>query len=226
MKHLYVADPREHTFLVNEANRPGTITNILGSVLSMLPGFHKKKQNSTTHNSHKIEEQTPATPEASTIVTDSTINNRNSGKTEKEGNNIHPNTIETLTKNEVSLNNVMHQKDNNSDIVDFHSSLSPQNETHNCELSPIHTETMLQTYCTHNEMLNHYNCIVVGCFKEIFQGVDTNNLPAVLQALKEPNFILANRGPKLSAHYGFPLEPWQISAEEVPDCQCIPKLTH
>ena len=75
---------------------------------------------------------------------------------------------------------------------------------------------MLRTHCAHNEMLNHYNCTVVGCFKENFQGVDTNNLPAVLQALKELNFILANRAPKLSAHYGFPLEPCQISAEEVP----------
>ena len=59
-------------------------------------------------------------------------------------------------------------------------------------------------HCTHNEMLNHYNCIVVGCFKEIFQTVDTNNLPAVLQALKELNFILANRAPEVSTHYGFP----------------------
>ena len=48
MKQLYVADPRKHRFLVNEANRPGTIANILDSVLSMLPGFCKKKQNSTT----------------------------------------------------------------------------------------------------------------------------------------------------------------------------------
>ena len=44
MKQLYVADPREHESLVNEANRPGTITNILGSVLSMLPCFHKKNK--------------------------------------------------------------------------------------------------------------------------------------------------------------------------------------
>ena len=49
MKQLYVAYPRENKYLVNEANRPGTITNILGSVVSMLPGFCKK-QNSTTHN--------------------------------------------------------------------------------------------------------------------------------------------------------------------------------
>ena len=60
-------------------------------------------------------------------------------------------------------------------------------------------------------MLNHYNCIVVGCFKEIFQEVDTNNLSIVLQALKELNFILANRAPELPVHYGFPLKPCQMS---------------
>ena len=76
---------------------------------------------------------------------------------------------------------------------------------------------MLQTHCTHNEMLSHYYCILIGCFKDIFQTVDTNNLSAVLQAIKELNFILANREPELSAYYGFPLEPWQVSTEEVPD---------
>ena len=76
---------------------------------------------------------------------------------------------------------------------------------------------MLQTCHAHNEMLSHNNCIVIGCFKDIFQTADTNNLPAVLQGLKELNFILANRAPQLSAHYGFPLEPQQVSAQEVPD---------
>ena len=76
---------------------------------------------------------------------------------------------------------------------------------------------MLQTHHTHNEMLSHYNCNEVGCFKDIFQTVDPNNLPGFLQALKELNFILASRAPKLSTHYGFPLEPQQVSAEEVPD---------
>ena len=66
-------------------------------------------------------------------------------------------------------------------------------------------------------MLSCYNHIVVGCFKDIFQTVDTNNLPALLQALKELNFILANRAPELSAHYGIPLEPWHVCAEKVPD---------
>ena len=37
----------------------------------------------------------------------------------------------------------MHQKDNNSGIVDFHTGPSLQNETHNSELLPIHTKTML-----------------------------------------------------------------------------------
>ena len=56
-------------------------------------------------------------------------------------------------------------------------------------------------------MLSHYNRIVIGCFKDIFQSVDTNNLAKVLQALKELNLMLANRVPELAAHYNIPLEP-------------------
>ena len=70
---------------------------------------------------------------------------------------------------------------------------------------------------THNEMLTHYNRVVIGCFKEFFQSVNINNLVEVLQALKELNFVLANRAPGLAAHYNMTLEPCQISAEEVPD---------
>ena len=84
MKQLYLADPKEHKFLLNEANRPGTLTNILGSVLSMLPGFHKKKTKSTAHSSKEVEEETPATPEALTIDIASTIDNINNGKTDKK----------------------------------------------------------------------------------------------------------------------------------------------
>ena len=80
----------------------------------------------------------------------------------------------------LNIKNVINQKDNNSDMADFHARLHPQNETHCSELSPIHSETVLRTHHVYNEMLNHYNCIVVGCFKEIFQGVNTNNLLAVL----------------------------------------------
>ena len=57
----------------------------------------------------------------------------------------------------------------------------------------------------------------MGCFKDFFQSVDTNNLAEVLQALKELNFMLANKALELAAHYNMALEPHQISAEEVPD---------
>ena len=70
---------------------------------------------------------------------------------------------------------------------------------------------------THNKMLTHYNRVVIGCFKDFFQSVDMNNLAEVLQALKELNFMLANRAPELAAHYNMTLEPCQTSAEEVPD---------
>ena len=96
-------------------------------------------------------------------------------------------------KNEVFFSYVVHQKHNISNIADLNSNLSQHNEAHNSELLPIHTETILQIHCAHNGMLNHYKCIVVECFKEIFQGMDTNSIPAVLQALKEINFILTNR---------------------------------
>ena len=66
-------------------------------------------------------------------------------------------------------------------------------------------------------MLTHYNRIVIGCFKDFFQSVDTNNLAEVLQALKELNFMLANRVLELAAHYNMTLELCQISTEEVPD---------
>ena len=105
---------------MNEANRPGAIANILGSVLRMLPGFHNV-QNSTTPNPSESDEQVSATPEASTIKTASTVNNNtavnNDGNAENEGNTIHNNTNETSTKNEVSLNtrNIADQRDDNPD---------------------------------------------------------------------------------------------------------------
>ena len=67
MKQLYAADPSEHKFLVSEGNRPGTLSNILGSVLGMLPGFCRKQHNAL-HNTKEVEEQTQATPEASKLI--------------------------------------------------------------------------------------------------------------------------------------------------------------
>ena len=142
-------------------------------------------------------------PEASTI---DTINTLDSGKNPEMGNNV-----DNATKINAFLSNVH----NTSDIADFCENTSVQNYIHYSSLFP--TETVFPNNCTHNEMLTHYNCILIGCFKHIFQTVDTNNLSAVLQALKELNFILANRASELSPHYSIPLEPQQVSAEEGPD---------
>ena len=48
IKQLYIADPSEHKFLVKEANRPSTFSNILDSVLDMLPEFCKRQNNAFT----------------------------------------------------------------------------------------------------------------------------------------------------------------------------------
>ena len=66
-------------------------------------------------------------------------------------------------------------------------------------------------------MLTQYNCRVIGSFEEFFQHVDTNNLAEELKALKELNFVLANRAPELASYYNMELEPRQITAEEVPN---------
>ena len=58
-----------------------------------------------------------------------------------------------------------------------------------------------------NEMLTHYNRIVICSFKEFFQSINTSNLAEVLQGLKELNFVLANRAPELALHYNMALEP-------------------
>ena len=195
MKQLYIADPSEHKFLVNEANKPHTLFNILDSVLGMLPGFHKK-QHSALHNTKEVKDQEQVAPEVSIIDTISSLDNSNSGKTLQAGNNV-----DNVTESDAFLSNGHYT----FDIDNIQANVNVQNDTHNLGLFPMHTEAMSSSSCTHNEMLSHYNHIFIGCFKDIFQSVDTNNLSTVLQALKELNFILANRAPKLAAHYGLPL---------------------
>ena len=142
------------------------------------------------------------------VDTINTLDNSNSGKNFKTGN-----AVGNVTERNAFLSN----GHNTSDIADLCTNASVQNNTHNSGLFPMHTKTMFPDPCAHNEMLSYYNCILIGCFKDIFQSVDTNNLSAVLQALKELNFLLANRAPELAAHYSLPLEPQQVSAEEVPN---------
>ena len=98
-----------------------------------------------------------------------------------------------------------------SDLVD----LSSDAVHHNAYDNPSLHNDLFQN-SMRNKMLNHYNRIVIGCIKDFFQSINTNNLAEVLQALKEVNFMLANRSPELAAQYNMVLEPHQISVE-VPD---------
>ena len=93
--------------------------------------------------------------------------------------------------------------------------LSP-NAVHHKSCNSLSQHKNLFQNSVRNEMLTHYNRIVIGSFKEFFQSINTNNLAEVLQALKELNFVLANRTPEQASHYNMPLEPQQISVEEVP----------
>ena len=92
--------------------------------------------------------------------------------------------------------------------------LSPNAVHHETHNNPSLQENLFQD-SGRNEMLTHYNRIVIDSFKEFFQSVNTNNLAEVLQALKELNFMLANRALELASHYNILLEPQQITAEEV-----------
>ena len=166
MKQLYIADPSEHKFLVKAANSPSTFSNILGSVLGLLPRFSKRQSQIINH---KDEDQEQIAAEASTIKMIHTIS---SGKGTKLGN-----SVDTTSE------------DNASDLASF---CADESAHYNMHDAVLYHENMFPDH-TRNKMLSHYNRIVIGCFKDIFQSIDMNNLAIVLQALKELNFMLANR---------------------------------
>ena len=62
--------------------------------------------------------------------------------------------------------------------------LSPNAVHHKLHHNPSPHENLFPD-SVRNEMLMHYNRIVIGSFKEFFQSINMNNLPEVLQALKE-----------------------------------------
>ena len=148
----------------------------------MLPGFHRRQNQA--NKSKDVEDQKQATPEASTIKT---INTIHSGKSFEISNHV-----DTAPE------------DNVSDLADLYAKEIVHHDMHDPGFFP--NENIFPN-CAHNKMVSHYNHILIGCFKHIFQSGDTNNLATVLQALKELNFMLANIAPELVAHYGIPLEP-------------------
>ena len=190
MKQLYITVPRKHKFLVKATNSPSTFSNIFSLVLGLLPRFGKRQ---SQINDHKDLDQEQTAAEASTIKAIHTVS---SGKGTELGNNVD-----------------ITSEGNASDLANFCADESAHHVMHDAVL---YQENMFPDHAR-NEMLSHYNRIVIGCFKDIFLSVNTNNLVVVLQALEELNFVLANRAPELAAHFNLPLEPQQISAEEIPN---------
>ena len=180
MKQLYIADPSEHKFLVTSTNSLSTFSNIFSSVLGLFLRFGKRQ---SQINKHKDEDQEQSATEASTIET---ICMTNSSKGMDLSNNA-----DTIPKDDVS------------DLANLSTDVSIH---HDAQDAASHQGNLFQNR-TCNEMLSHYNGVVIGCFQDIFQSVNMNNLAEVLQALKELNFVLANRAPELTAHYNMPMEP-------------------
>ena len=159
------------------------------SIINSVIGlFPRFSSKQTDSSKHKNKNQVQSIIEASN--TEALINNGNKGL------NVSTDTIANVDI---------------SDLADL-SSNAVHHETHN---NPSTPENLFQD-SVRNKMLTHYNRIVIGSFKEFFQSINMNNLAEVLQALKELNFVLANRAPELTAHYNMALEPHQITVE-VPD---------
>ena len=118
---------------------------------------------------------------------------------------IETSNTEAFNSNDNAILNVSTDTIADVDISDF-MDISPDAVHHkHCNNMSQH-ENLFQD-SVRNEMLTHYNRIVIGSFKEFFQSINTNNLAEVLQVLKELNFILANRAPELALYYNMPLEP-------------------
>ena len=115
-----------------------------------------------------------------------------------------PNT-EAFNNNDNTILNVSTDTIADVDISDF-ADISSDAVHHEHHDNTSQHENLFQD-SIRNEMLTHYNRIVIGSFKEFFQSVNTNNLAEVLQALKELIFVLANRAPDLASHYNMALEP-------------------
>ena len=149
---------------------------------------------------------------------------RFSSKEPKSNKHKNKNQVQSIIKasNTEALNNNVNNGLNDSRDtianVDVSDLAGPSSNAvhHDAHDNPSLHENLFQD-SVRNEILAHYNRIVIGYFKEFFQFINTNKLAEVLQALKELNSMLANRAPKLVAHYNMALEPCQITAEEVPD---------
>ena len=165
MKQLYVTDLSKQTFLIKAANTPSAFSSMIGSVLSLFPGFCHRKN--PTNNSKDVEDQKPATQATSEASTIETVNIIHNGK----GSEIS-NHVDTASE------------DNVSDLAVFSANKNMHHDI--CDLGLFPTENIFPNH-KHNEMLSHYNHIFTSCFKDIFQSVATSlcHLNALSIALSE-----------------------------------------
>ena len=141
MKQLYIAEPSKHKFLVTSTNSPSTFSNIFSSVLGLFPRFGNRQSNI---NKHKNEDQKQSTTEASTIETTCTTNNNKSMNLSTSTNTIQ----------EVDV----------SDLANLSTDISIHHNVH--DTPSLHGGLFQNSTC--NEMLTHYNRVVIGCFKDFF----------------------------------------------------------
>ena len=130
MKQLYITDPSEHKFMVKEANRSSTFTNILDSILGLLPGLHKRQNQS--YNTKDVDDQEQATPKVSTIEIISTMD---SGKNSEICNHVYNTTEDNAFLNDIH---------NMSDLADFYVNTITQDEIHNAGF--ISSQTCIPMY--------------------------------------------------------------------------------
>ena len=67
-----------------------------------------------------------------------------------------------------------------SDLANLSADVSIHHNVH--DTPSLHGGLFQNSTC--NEMLTHYNRVVIGCLKDFFQSVNMNNLAESLQALK------------------------------------------
>ena len=139
MKQLCIADPSEHKFLIISANSLSTFSHIFSSVIGLFPRFINRQGNT---NKHKNEDQKQLAAEASTIETICTANSN-------KGTNL---STSADTIQEVDI----------SDLANLSADVSIYHNV--CDTPSLHGGLFQISTC--NEMLTHYNRVVIGCFKD------------------------------------------------------------
>ena len=142
IKQLYIADPSKHKFLVTSANSLSTFSNIFSSVLGLFPRFGNRQSNT------KMKTRKQSATDASNIELIHTINS-------SKGMNLSTST-DTIQEVDVSV------------LANLSTDISIHHDVH--DIPSLHGGLFQNNTC--NEMLTHYNRVVIGCLR-IFSSQST-----------------------------------------------------